>query len=205
MRKMKWTILLPLVGMILLATVAAQQIHTHEYFSGPIFSTFPAWFGLRPTTEKAWIFLGDRAAPGPAGTAYGFYDDDADRISHFGTVEATSVTTPTLSSDTDLLVTSVGDETDIRVFSEYGGDVTLETNSTGSVHLKTAATGSIDLNGPTEVTGGFKWNCTTAPPVACSAGKLGTTYCDSDIGKLCFCNGTNYVLQNDDTTTTGCS
>ncbi len=45
----------------------------------------------------------------------------------------------------------------------------------------------------------------TAPPVACGAGVKGTLYFDTDINKLCICNGTNYVLVNDDTTATGCS
>ena len=45
----------------------------------------------------------------------------------------------------------------------------------------------------------------TAPPAACAAGTKGTIYFDVDINKLCICNGTNYVLANDATTTTGCS
>jgi hypothetical protein len=44
-----------------------------------------------------------------------------------------------------------------------------------------------------------------APPVACAAGTKGALYYDSDINKLCLCNATNYVLVNDDSTTTGCS
>ncbi len=45
----------------------------------------------------------------------------------------------------------------------------------------------------------------SAPPNTCAAGTEGSTYTDSDIHKRCICNGTNYVLMNDDTTTTGCS
>lgn len=45
----------------------------------------------------------------------------------------------------------------------------------------------------------------SAPPVACAAGTKGAMYYDSDINKVCICNATNYVLMNDDTTTTGCS
>lgn len=45
----------------------------------------------------------------------------------------------------------------------------------------------------------------SAPPVACAAGTKGTLYFDTDINKFCACNGTNYVLMNDDSTTTGCS
>lgn len=44
-----------------------------------------------------------------------------------------------------------------------------------------------------------------APPVACAAGTKAALYYDSDINKICICNGTNYVLINDDSTTTGCS
>lgn len=45
----------------------------------------------------------------------------------------------------------------------------------------------------------------TAPPVACGAGVKGAIYFDTDVNKMCVCNGTNYVLMNDDSTTTGCS
>lgn len=45
----------------------------------------------------------------------------------------------------------------------------------------------------------------SAPPVACSGGTAGGEYYDTDINKLCRCNGTNFVLANDDSTTTGCS
>lgn len=45
----------------------------------------------------------------------------------------------------------------------------------------------------------------SAPPAACAAGTKGAMYYDSDINKVCICNATNYVLMNDDSTTTGCS
>ena len=45
----------------------------------------------------------------------------------------------------------------------------------------------------------------SAPPVACAGGTAGGEYYDTDINKLCRCNGTNFVLANDDSTTTGCS
>lgn len=57
----------------------------------------------------------------------------------------------------------------------------------------------------TTITGAFKLTASTAPPVACAAGTEGTVYVDSDIHKLCICNATDYVLANDDSTTTGCS
>lgn len=57
----------------------------------------------------------------------------------------------------------------------------------------------------TTILGAFRLTGSTAPPVACAAGTAGTMYYDSDINKTCICNATNYVLMNDDATTTGCS
>lgn len=51
----------------------------------------------------------------------------------------------------------------------------------------------------------FYFGGASAPPVACGAGTAGAIYFDTDIAKSCICNGTNYVLMNDDSTTTGCS
>ncbi len=59
--------------------------------------------------------------------------------------------------------------------------------------------------GSTTIIGGLRLTGASAPPVACAAGTGGTIYFDSDISKLCVCNGTNYVLVDDATTTTGCS
>lgn len=60
-------------------------------------------------------------------------------------------------------------------------------------------TGTIQLSTLTQLAG------SSAPPVACAGGTAGTIYFDSTISKLCVCNGTNYVLVDDATTTTGCS
>lgn len=86
-------------------------------------------------------------------------------------------------------------------------------NSTGSLQAKTSV--GLNVNGgaaevsvtsaSTTISGAFRLTPSTAPPVACSAGTEGTEYFDSDIHKKCVCNGTNYVLANDDSTTTGCS
>lgn len=57
----------------------------------------------------------------------------------------------------------------------------------------------------TTILGSFILPIASAPPAACAAGTKGAVYYDSDINKLCVCNATNYVLINDDTTTTGCS
>ena len=54
-------------------------------------------------------------------------------------------------------------------------------------------------------TAAFRVAIASAPPVACASGTKATLYYDSDINKMCICNGTNYVLMNDDSTTTGCS
>jgi hypothetical protein len=51
----------------------------------------------------------------------------------------------------------------------------------------------------------FRLAIAAAPPVACASGTKASMYYDSDINKVCICNGTNYVLANDDSTTTGCS
>lgn len=57
----------------------------------------------------------------------------------------------------------------------------------------------------TTVIGAFKLTGSSAPPVACAGGTAGTLYYDSDINKMCLCTGTNYVLIDDQSTTTGCS
>ena len=51
----------------------------------------------------------------------------------------------------------------------------------------------------------FRLAISSASPVACASGTKASMYYDSDINKVCICNGTNYVLANDDSTTTGCS
>lgn len=69
----------------------------------------------------------------------------------------------------------------------------------GSADEVTVASGSTTLLGT------FIVPIAAAPPAACAAGTKGAIYYDSDINKICVCNATNYVLMNDDTTTTGCS
>jgi hypothetical protein len=72
-------------------------------------------------------------------------------------------------------------------------------DAAGGADELTVAAGSSTFIGAVKLTGA------AAPPVACAAGTVGTIYVDSDIAKACICNGTNYVLMNDDSTTTGCS
>jgi hypothetical protein len=86
--------------------------------------------------------------------------------------------------------------------------VSTDTGSLVSVvdgEVEIQSDGTISLSGATTVTGGLRPAPASAPPVACAAPVKGTMYFDGDINKLCICNGTAYVLANDDSTTTGCS
>lgn len=110
-----------------------------------------------------------------------------------------------------------------KVYFDYGGDKLvvasggeLEVQSGGTVDMQSGATigasaatvttlTATTISGTSSTLSYSKLTGATAPPVACAAGTAGTSYFDSDIAKTCICNGTNYVLANDDTTTTGCS
>lgn len=85
--------------------------------------------------------------------------------------------------------------------TEFTTDLSEE--GTGSFYVQgtvyKSSSGTITSNDP-----GHDWTG-TAPPVACSASTITTKYWDTDIGKVCQCNGTNYVLTTDFSTTTGCS
>ena len=96
-------------------------------------------------------------------------------------VAATSstVTTPTLTAAVTTAAIDAGGGTD---------ELTVTTTS--------VAVGANSLFYPAKA---------SAPPVACSGPTAGGEYYDTDINKLCRCNGTNFVLANDDSTTTGCS
>ena len=91
------------------------------------------------------------------------------------------------------------------VFSFSGGDFSAQSADTGSSinvqdqNVELTSDGEISFQGPTRMNDG------TAPAVACSVQMKGIFYFDTDINKACICNGTDYVLMNDDTTTTGCS
>jgi hypothetical protein len=94
----------------------------------------------------------------------------------------------------------------VEVGSPYGGTgftTDLSEEGTGTLYVQDvvykSSSGTITSNDP-----GRDW-VGSAPPVACSASTITTKYWDSDIGKVCQCNGTNYVLTTDFATTTGCS
>lgn len=83
----------------------------------------------------------------------------------------------------------------------YAATTTFAFDSAGSTDELGIAENSVSIG-----TGvAFRIVGGTAPPVACAAGTKGTFCFDTDINKFCACNGTNYVLMNDDSTTTGCS
>lgn len=121
---------------------------------------------------------------------------------------------------TDALTANVGGAVSLSAVGDVdlassGGAITLD--ATGGTNIgfyaptsiiADAAGGADELTiatASTTVIGAFKLTGSSAPPVACSGGTAGTIYYDSDINKMCICNGTNYVLLNDDSTTTGCS
>ena len=92
---------------------------------------------------------------------------------------SSTVTTATLTAAVTTAVVDAGGGTDeLTVTTAY------------------AAVGVISLFYPAKA---------SAPPVACAGPTAGGEYYDTDINKLCRCNGTNFVLANDDSTTTGCS
>lgn len=107
----------------------------------------------------------------------------------------------------DKLVVASGGELEVQ----SGGTVDMQSGATigasaATVTTLTATTGAITtISGTSSTLSYSKLTGASAPPVACAAGTAGTSYFDSDIAKTCICNGTNYVLANDDTTTTGCS
>lgn len=133
--------------------------------------------------------------------------------------------TSTADTSAYVLITKAGQQS--LTASGAGNDITLtsvddvilaatdDTTVAGDQFAVNTTTAVIDAGGSTDevtiaagsttIVGAFKLTASSAPPVACSAGTEGTYYVDSDIHKPCYCNGTNYVLASDDTTTTGCS
>lgn len=107
----------------------------------------------------------------------------------------------------DKLVVASGGELEVQ----SGGTIDMQSGATigataATITTVTATTVNATTVAATSSTASYsKLTGASAPPVACAAGTAGTSYFDSDIAKTCICNGTNYVLANDDTTTTGCS
>lgn len=106
----------------------------------------------------------------------------------------------TLTSVDDIIFAATDDTTfagDAVTFSS----TTVSLNPGGSTAELSVATTSVAVGANSL----FYPPKASAPPVACSGGTAGGEYYDTDINKLCRCNGTNFVLANDDSTTTGCS
>lgn len=126
------------------------------------------------------------------------------------------------------VVTAVGAQYATKVYIEQGGAKMVvasggevEVQSGGTLDVQSGATLTINsssfapasyatlagaaFTGPVSFADDFKLVGAAAPLIACAAGSKGNVYYDSDINKLCVCNGTNYVLVDDATTTTGCS
>lgn len=115
------------------------------------------------------------------------------------TVTATGATNDVTLTATDDVILAATDDTTVAGDNVSVTSTTVTLNPGGStVELALAAGSSTFL-------GSLILPIASAPPAACASGTKGTIYYDSDINKLCLCNGTNYVLVNDDSTTTGCS
>lgn len=110
-----------------------------------------------------------------------------------GVVFGSSASTLALSASTDLTATAA--TVSFAPDTSFAVDVAGGTDELGIAEDSVSVSAGIAFR----IVGG------TAPPVACAAGVKGTLYFDTDINKMCVCNGTNYVLMNDDSTTTGCS
>lgn len=106
-----------------------------------------------------------------------------------------------LVSVDDVILTPSDDLTVSAVDVAVGASGTIALDAAGSTDELGVAENAVSVGAGVA----FRLVGGSAPPVACGAGVKGTLYFDTDINKLCVCNGTNYVLANDDSTTTGCS
>lgn len=104
----------------------------------------------------------------------------------------------TLTSVDDVILAATDDTT-------VAGDQFAVNTTTAVIDAGGGADEISVAAGATTLLGQLVLPIASAPPAACGAGTKGSIYYDSDINKLCLCNGTNYVLVNDDSTTTGCS
>lgn len=106
-------------------------------------------------------------------------------------------------SEVSLVASNAADASDSAMVAVYSEDdaaaVLLQAGNSARLAVDQAS-GMISV-----IAGGFRGYADTAPPYACDAAHEGVEYFDTDIKKKCICNGTAYVLANDDTTTTGCS
>ena len=115
------------------------------------------------------------------------------------TVTATGATNDVTLTATDDVILAATDDTTVA------GDQFAVNTTTAVIDAGAGADEITVAAGSTTILGTLVLPIASAPPAACAAGTKGAIYYDSDINKLCLCNGTNYVLVNDDSTTTGCS
>ena len=114
-------------------------------------------------------------------------------------IEATGAGNDVTLTAADDVILAATDDTTVAGDQFAVNTTTVVIDAGGTADEITVAAGS------TTVLGTLILPIASAPPAACAAGTKGAVYYDSDINKLCICNATNYVLANDDSTTTGCS
>lgn len=160
------------------------QGNRYSLLNGPVGLKSPLWLGTAPTgtSTDAWIYLTGQ----PSGFDYAIYSGSTLSSYFAGGISFAQLTGATLEFEG---TTADAYETTLTVGDPTADRTITFPNATGTVLLGTLA----------------RIVPSSAPPVACAAGTEGTIYVDSDIHKACICNATNYVLMNDDTTTTGCS
>jgi hypothetical protein len=106
-----------------------------------------------------------------------------------------------INSIDDIVLTPTDDLTIAAADIVAGAATTIAFDAAASTDELGIAENSVSIGASVA----FRIVGSAAVPVACAAGTKGTIYYDTDINKMCVCNGTNYVLMNDDSTTTGCS
>lgn len=141
------------------------------------------------------------------------------------TADSTAMTFDTSGEDAEVHINANGGGGRVLIGANDATSGTVALSATGTGGQVTATAGDrVDIDAATsvslasgtnsiwvysasgaEVTGAFRLMPSAAPPVACAVDTVGTIYVDSDINRACFCNGTNYVLMEDFSTTTGCS
>ena len=125
------------------------------------------------------------------GNRVGGYDDVPGTVGVIGTHAYPSAAT---NLDGGAVVVSGGAAASASSGDADGGNVLLD----GGLHYGTGDDGQIVIG---NTRGSLRLKPRATIPIACAAGTEGTVYLDSDTHKPCYCNGTNYVLFSDDTTT----
>lgn len=203
MRLKRLLLLLPLLLVPLEAPAIAQNVQVGM----PIkISRLPAC-----TYQRIGVgfYVYDAASASDCSTGGGTGNSVLCSCNGAGTWIATSAVNTGISYAGDITIAASGTLKDVAITAT--SDITLSpvvnfvVDVAGGTDELAATSGVVAIAAATSVTGAFKLVGSAAPPVACAAGTEGTVYLDSTIHKLCVCNGTNYVLVNDDSTTTGCS